>query len=108
MACKQHQDHSHQHSDDCGHTKIKHEGHVDYLHDGHLHHPHGEHYDEHVLAVTQENPEACRQSQCSRDHAAEGDEKVPHGSHMDYIFEGKLHHPHDGHCDDHGPVEVVK
>jgi ethanolamine utilization protein EutQ (cupin superfamily) len=32
---------------------------------------------------------------------------VPHGDHIDYIVDGRLHHVHDGHCDDHGPVEII-
>lgn len=31
-----------------------------------------------------------------------GHEAVPHGDHMDYVVDGHLHHPHGGHCDDHG------
>jgi hypothetical protein len=26
---------------------------------------------------------------------------------VDYLVEGHLHHPHNGHCDDHGPVKVA-
>ncbi len=37
-----------------------------------------------------------------------GHEAVPHGDHTDYLVDGRLHHPHGDHCDDHGPVEVVK
>jgi len=33
-----HEDHSHVHGANCGHTAIKHGDHVDFLHDGHLHH----------------------------------------------------------------------
>jgi UDP-2,3-diacylglucosamine pyrophosphatase LpxH len=33
---------------------------------------------------------------------------VPHGDHVDYLVDGHLHHPHGDHCDDHGPVTVVK
>jgi hypothetical protein len=25
---------------------------------------------------------------------------------MDYLVNGRLHHVHGNHCDDHGPVEV--
>jgi len=32
---------------------------------------------------------------------------VYHDGHLDYIVDGILHHPHGGHCDDHGPVEVI-
>jgi hypothetical protein len=26
---------------------------------------------------------------------------------VDYLVDGHLHHPHDGHCDDHGPVALA-
>jgi hypothetical protein len=26
---------------------------------------------------------------------------------VDYLVDGHLHHPHDGHCDDHGPVTAT-
>jgi hypothetical protein len=32
---------------------------------------------------------------------------LPHGDHVDYLVGGRLHHPHEGHCDDHGPVDVL-
>ena len=35
-----------------------------------------------------------------------GHEAVPHGDHVDYLVDGHLHHPHNGHCDNHGPVAV--
>lgn len=31
-----------------------------------------------------------------------GHEAVAHDDHLDYLVDGHLHHPHDGHCDDHG------
>jgi hypothetical protein len=31
---------------------------------------------------------------------------VPHGDHIDYLVDGQLHHPHEGHCDDHGSLKV--
>ena len=37
-----------------------------------------------------------------------GHTAVKHGDHIDYIVNGRLHHPHGDHCDDHGPVEIVK
>ena len=55
----QHQNHTHQHGPNCGHTAVRHEGHVDYLHDGHLHHPTGGKVEEHSLAVNKANPAAC-------------------------------------------------
>jgi hypothetical protein len=36
-----------------------------------------------------------------------GHERVPHGDHVDYLVDWRLHHPHDGHCDDHEPVELA-
>jgi hypothetical protein len=26
---------------------------------------------------------------------------------VDYLVDDHLHHPHAGHCDDHGPIEIV-
>ena len=36
-----------------------------------------------------------------------GHHAVPHGAHVGYRAEGRLHHPQDDHCDDHGPLRVV-
>lgn len=108
-----HANHPHQHGPGCGHTGIRHEGHVDYLHDGHLHHQEGGVVTEHAVAVSATNPEGCAPAQGG--HGAGhvhgpgcGHEAVPHGDHVDYLVDGRLHHPHGAHCDDHGPVEVVK
>lgn len=30
-----------------------------------------------------------------------GHTAVVHGDHVDYLHEGKLHHPHEAHCDEH-------
>jgi hypothetical protein len=32
---------------------------------------------------------------------------VPHGDHFDYLVDGRLHHRHGDHCDDHGPITVL-
>jgi hypothetical protein len=32
---------------------------------------------------------------------------VPHGDHVDYLVEGRLHRPHEEHCDDHGPLATA-
>lgn len=113
--CTTHPHHDHTHGKGCGHTAVRHDGHVDYLHDGHLHHPHGDHVDEHVIAVSAINPDRCDHGAHSAGHETGhvhgpgcGHEAVPHGDHTDYLVDGRLHHPHDGHCDDHGPLEVVK
>jgi len=109
-----HEDHEHQHGPGCGHTAIAHEGHVDYLHDGHLHHPHEGHVDECALEVSSQNPADCTSGHdCSGHEAGHvhgagcGHEAVPHGDHVDYLVDGHLHHSHNGHCDNHGPVEIV-
>ncbi|OYT72298.1 MAG: hypothetical protein CFK52_05630 [Chloracidobacterium sp. CP2_5A] len=108
--CSTHADHTHVHSANCGHTRIQHDDHVDYLHDGHLHFQHGDHYDEHALAVSATNPDGCAPlaTACEHVHGPDcGHEAVPHGDHVDYLVNGRLHRVHDGHCDDHGPVVVL-
>jgi hypothetical protein len=108
-----HANHPHQHGTDCGHIAVMHDDHVDYLHDGHLHHPHGDHVDEHVIALSETNPDGCTLGQsddCGAGHRHGpgcGHEAVPHGDHTDYLVEGRLHHMHDGHCDDHGPLAIA-
>jgi hypothetical protein len=55
------------------------------------------------------NPEQCTQeTRCSHIHGPScGHETVPHGDHIDYLVNGRLHHPHGDHCDDHGPVQLA-
>ena len=72
----------HVHGPNCGHTAIQHGDHTDY---------------------------DCTSGHDCTDHAADhihgddcGHPAVPHGDHMDYLVDGHLHHPHGGHCDDHG------
>lgn len=107
------ENHDHQHGEGCGHTAIKHGDHIDYVHDGHLHHQNADGtVEEHVLPVTETNPDTCNAvtTCCDEGHVHGpdcGHEAVPHGDHICYIVDGRLHHPHDGHCDDHGPVEIV-
>jgi hypothetical protein len=111
MACSttcSHPDHSH--SQDCGHTAIQHGDHIDYLHDGHLHHPHEDHCDDHNIEISEINPNECKPVNHEETHVHGpdcGHEAIPHGDHMDYIVDNRLHHHHDGHCDDHGPVNVL-
>jgi hypothetical protein len=113
MSHHTHDDHEHIHGDDCGHTAVRHEGHVDYLHDGHLHHPKDDHVHEHAVTVGGANPARCTPSHACDSHDRGhvhgpdcGHEVVPHGDHLDYLVEGHLHHPHGGHCDDHGELEL--
>ena len=113
-----HHDHAHVHGPGCGHVGIQHEGHVDYLHDGHLHHQASGKVMEHALPVSASNPAACAPISLHRGKVQHGPkhvhgpgcghEAVPHGDHVDYLVNGRLHHPHGDHCDDHGPVSVVK
>ncbi len=109
MACHVHADHIHRHGPGCGHTAVAHDGHVDYLHDGHLHHVHGDHVDEHVIAIGAANPDGCTTALvCGHVHGPGcGHEAVPHGDHVDWLVDGRLHHVHAGHCDDHGPLALA-
>ncbi|MCA0901365.1 hypothetical protein [Microbulbifer agarilyticus] len=111
MACSHTHTHpSHTHGAGCGHTAVRHGDHTDYLLDGKLHHPHGDHCDEHAIEVSATNPDGCNPVHTCGDHEHGpgcGHEAIPHGDHVDYIVDGRLHHVHDGHCDDHGPVEIV-
>ncbi len=103
-----HENHTHEHGENCGHTQIKHGNHTDYLHDGHLHSIHDSHIDECVLEVSDANPAACAETACECSHDENcKHEAVPHGDHVDYLVDGKLHHHHDGHCDNHGAVYVM-
>jgi hypothetical protein len=36
-----------------------------------------------------------------------GHETVQHEDHVDYVVGDHLHHQHDDHCDDHGPVTAA-
>lgn len=108
-----HQDHPHKHGPDCEHTGVRHDGHVDYLHDGHLHHQREDGaVEEHRLEVSATNPAEHKPTEEGHDPGHRhgpgcGHEAVPHGDHCCYLVDGRLHYPHGGHCDDHGPVEVV-
>jgi hypothetical protein len=102
-----HTEHSHVHGEHCGHTAVQHNDHLDYLHEGHLHAPHEGHYDEHVIPVSSQNPDSCAPTNCGCTHNDCGHETVPHGDHTDYLYEGQLHHPHGGHCDNHGTLAVA-
>jgi DNA-binding transcriptional ArsR family regulator len=109
-----HTDHPHAHGPSCGHTAVRHGDHVDYLHDSHLHHLHGDHIDEHVVEVSAANPDHCTPENGHKGHEAGhhhgpgcGHEAVPHGNHLDYLVDGRLHHAHGDHCDDHGVLAIV-
>jgi hypothetical protein len=108
MQTHEHKDHKHQHGTNCGHVQIKHGDHTDYIHDGHIHHVEGSHVDEHRIEVSAINPEVCKPMDCqgSNIHAGKA-EKIPHGDHIDFLVNGRLHHVHDGHCDDHGPIALI-
>lgn len=104
---------THNHGQTCGHQALEHAGHVDYLHDGHLHHGHDGHFDEHTLDVSTANPEAEELSarvttdDHAHGHAGEEHISVQHGAHVDFIHDGRLHHLHGDHTDDHGAVKLV-
>jgi hypothetical protein len=105
---------SHVHGPACGHLAVQHEGHVDYLDHGRLEHSDKGRTEQHVIAVTDRNPDRCDPKHHASGHEAGhrhgadcGHEAVPHGGHIDYLVDGRLHHPHGDHCDDHGPLTVV-
>ena len=109
-----HEAHDHTHGPGCGHQSIGHDGHTDYLHDGHLHHPHNGHTDEHVLEVSEKNPDQCTPDHSCSGHQTNhvhgpncGHEAIPHGNHIDYLVGGHLHFPHQTHCDHHGAVTTT-
>lgn len=106
MQSSTHTDPTHVHGQQCGHLAIQHEGHIDYLHDGQLHHRSGDHYEEHRIAVSSTNPAVCAPLACNCNHQAERHELIPHGDHSDYLCNGRLHHCHGDHCDDHGSIMV--
>jgi len=106
-----HEKHPHLHGPNCGHMAIRHRGHVDYLHDGHLHEMQGSQVVECTVAVDGANPNQCTPQHVCASHDVNhrhgpgcGHEAVPHSDHVDYFVGGHLHHPHDGHCDDHGKL----
>jgi hypothetical protein len=109
-----HHGHDHTHGPGCGHTAVRHDGHTDYLHDGCLHHPHENHVDEHRFEVSDRNPAECTPGfgdghENGHTHGPGcGHEAVPHGDHVDYLVDGKLHHVHGDHCDNHGPVDMIE
>lgn len=108
MSHTTHPEHTHVHSADCGHLRVQHGDHVGYLHNGHLHFPHEGHYDEHVIEVSEINPDVCAPIKCACGCGPDcGHPAIPHGDHVDYLVNGRLHHPHNGHCDDHGPLALA-
>ncbi len=109
-AVNSHGEHSHVHASNCGHISVQHEGHTDYLHDGHLHHVAANGVKEHVIAVSDANPDG-ENPVAHTDHDGhthgEGDSlhaMIPHGDHMDYLHDGHLHHVHGDHVDEHGAL----
>jgi hypothetical protein len=101
----------HEHGTGCGHTAVQHDGHTDYLQDGHLHHEEGGRIEEHVIAVSDANPDGHTQAVSGpgdHEHGADcGHESVPHGDHSDYLVDGRLQHQHGDHYDDHGPLDTA-
>jgi len=110
-----HDHHDHVHGPGCSHVAVQHDGHTDYLHDGHLHHQMANGVvEEHSLSVSSTNPDVCGSGHACSGHAADhvhgpgcGHPAVPHGDHVDYLVDGHLHHPHEGHCDHHGKLTVA-
>jgi hypothetical protein len=100
-----HESHPHQHDPACGHPRVTWLDKEAFLHDGHLHRAHGGHWDETTVEVSAANPDECHPTPCVDDHQTFP--AVPHGEHVDHIVNGRLHHMHGGHCDDHGEVHIA-
>jgi hypothetical protein len=95
---RKHPEHSHRLGSGCGHTAIR----------------HGDHVDEHTVEISATNALTCTPDHACEGHDAAhrhgpgcGHEAVPHGDHIDYLVGDHLHHPHEGHCDNHGPIGRV-
>jgi hypothetical protein len=64
-----------------------------------------------MVQVNAMNPAGCMPHNCGHHGAMHvhgegcGHKAVKHGNHTDYLVDGHLHHPHDGHCDHHGTVD---
>jgi hypothetical protein len=97
---------------------MRHGDHVDYLTDDRLEHQREDRIEAHRIEISEQNPDRCTPDhRCSEHeghlHDRESAEhrhhpRVPHGDHLDYIHEGRLHRHHGDHCDDHGPVDLVE
>jgi hypothetical protein len=119
---------THDYDDTQGHTYglapvpilIRHGDHVDVLQGGHLHWLREDgSLEEHTIPISERNPADCTHGhfepgiglghEPGHRHGPEcGHPEVPHGGHIDYLVDGRLHFPHGDHCDDHGPVEIVR
>ncbi len=59
------------------------------------------------LQVSDRNPDRCTPDITCNGHEHGpgcGHEAIRHGDHVDYLVDGRLHHPQGAHCDDHGPA----
>ncbi len=106
-----HKDHDHQHGVGCGHTAIEYDGDTLYVHDGHLHSVHDNHVHCKKVEFSEQNPDGCNPLETQDNHVHDsgcGHESIPHGDHVDYLVDGRLHHQHEDHVDDHGPIKIVE
>ena len=91
-----------------GSIAVRHDDHIDVLDRGRLLHKEGGRTEEHVIAVSAKNPDRCdpaHRAAPGHQHGPDcGHALVPHGDHIDYLVEGRLHHPQGDHIDDHGPL----
>lgn len=101
--------HGHIHSPGCGHLAVRHGDHVDYLHNGHLDHRHGDDHEVHKLEGSNHGHVHALPGHASQHrHGVHcGHPAVEHNDHTDYLVNGRLHHPHGDHCDDHGELELA-
>jgi hypothetical protein len=67
-----------------------------------------------TVPISETNPAECTDGHDCEHHENDhehgpgcGHEPVQHHDHTDYVVAGHLHHPHDGHCDHHGPAPAA-
>eukprot|EP01118_Nematostelium_gracile_P015726 TRINITY_DN6355_c0_g1_i1.p1 TRINITY_DN6355_c0_g1~~TRINITY_DN6355_c0_g1_i1.p1 ORF type:complete len:414 (-),score=48.41 TRINITY_DN6355_c0_g1_i1:47-1288(-) len=108
----------HEHRPGCGHSALIHEGHADFLvPDAYgihrLHHCHRGITEVHVLRDTPHHPCICSPLPApghSMNHVHGpgcGHTAIQHEDHIDYLVDGMLHSPHNGHCDAHGVLQLL-
>ncbi len=90
---------------------VWHDGHLDILMEGTLWHVGDASLEAHALA--DDGVHACDpEHECGGHEAGHvhgpgcGHPAVPHGDHLCYLVGSHLHHPHGGHCDHHGSVQL--
>jgi zinc transporter 1 len=86
-------------------TKVKHHDHYGYIYNSQLKcfdHQNNTFVDHHL------DHHVDSKKKLLDDHEHDELKKVKHNNHYDYIVGNRLHYEHNGHCHDHGELEVIK